>query len=100
MYKETVPFVNGGSYFHFTKKRFLFVCLKYIFAQSSGEDETIPDKRQRSPMPPHFVLAQNHSKKCGGNSDGRNDSYMERLLTARRGPTARSKIFWDSPFDD
>ena len=42
MYKETVPFVNGGSYFHFTKKRFLFVCLKYIFAQSSGEDETIP----------------------------------------------------------
>lgn len=23
---------------------------------------------------------------------------MERLLTARRGPPARSKIFWDSPF--
>jgi hypothetical protein len=60
--------------------------------------ESIPDKRQRSPLSPHFVLAQNHSKKCGGNSDGRNDSYMERLLTARRGPSARSKIFWDSPF--
>ncbi|OME91923.1 hypothetical protein BK123_14850, partial [Paenibacillus lautus] len=41
------------------------------------------------------VLAQNHSKKCGGNSDGRNDSYMERLL----GPPARSKIFWDTPFN-
>ncbi|MNR15472.1 hypothetical protein D3C85_1320090 [compost metagenome] len=25
MYKETVPFVSGGSHFHFTKKRFLFV---------------------------------------------------------------------------
>ncbi|MBT2765341.1 hypothetical protein, partial [Paenibacillus sp. ISL-20] len=31
-------------------------------------------------------------------SDGRNDTYMERLLTARRGPPARSKIFWDGPF--
>lgn len=25
MYKETVPFVNGWWYFHFTKERFLFV---------------------------------------------------------------------------
>ncbi|OIB02468.1 hypothetical protein AK95_30305 [Paenibacillus sp. LC231] len=58
MYKETVPLVKGGgSHFHLTEKRFLFVCLTYIFAQRSGEDETIPDKRERSPLSPNFFLA-------------------------------------------
>lgn len=50
--------------------------LQYVSARRSGEDKSIPDTRQR---------------------DGRNDWYTERLLTARRGPPARSKIFWDSP---
>jgi hypothetical protein len=95
--KETVPFVHGLGSTTILPKNGFFASKSKQSARRSGEDESVSDKRQRSPLPPHFVLAQNHSKKCGGNSDGRNDSYTERLLTARKGPPARSKISWDSP---
>ncbi|PCL92315.1 hypothetical protein CPZ30_16450 [Paenibacillus lautus] len=49
-------------------------------ARSSGADESIPEKRQRSPLPSDFYNRYIQQEKSEGNSDWRNDTYAQRPL--------------------
>lgn len=53
---------------------------------SSGEDEAIPKKRQRSPLSPNCIRYKIYNWNFGDNSDRRNGSFSERLCSAALSP--------------
>jgi len=69
----------------------LLVFVRNKYARSSGENEAIPEKRQRSPLASNFFLFKNNKLKFGANSDCRNASFVERLTTRERSTQGRTK---------
>lgn len=58
--------------------------------RTSGADESIPEKRMRSPLFPNFYIGNCHFMKFGNNSDRRNDTYAERHTGALTEASHRS----------
>jgi hypothetical protein len=81
MYKRNRSFRKWfGSHLHFTKNGF-FASKKVSHLHGVAERTN----RFRTSVSPRLCpLISSLLRKVGVNSDGRNDSYMERLLTARR----------------
>ncbi len=75
-----------GSQLHFTKERFLCVLKSRASARPSGEDESIPDKREQQRGEELFVrgaspwVVTNADTKCGSQrAQARCSSSMNRL---------------------
>ena len=64
MYKSNRSFVNGLGRTSILQKNGFFASKSKEYARCSGDDESIPDKRQCSPMRPHFILDQNDVYSC------------------------------------